>query len=85
MYVQVCRFTHLLLYRVEYGDHARQCLLVLRHELADVLDVVTCPVVVSRAALHVLQSYVEQLQAALDGVQLWYREQLHLRTAAERS
>lgn len=76
--------SNLLLYRRENGDDRRQRLLVLGHHSPDVFDVLPSVVLLPGVRLDVLETDVEELQRALDGVDLRQREQLDDRLAWDR-
>lgn len=74
--------TDLLLDRRQNRYDRRQCVLVLRHQPPDVIDVLPGPIVVLSVALDVLEPDVEDTQRPLDGVQLGDRQKLDLGGAA---
>jgi len=67
-----------LLDRSERRDERSESQLVLRHESTDVVDVLFLLVVVLCVVLYVLETHVENLECALDRVQLRQGEQLDL-------
>lgn len=68
----------------EDQDDGRHRLLVLGDDAKDVLGVVSQPLLLPRQALQPLDADVEQLQRALDQVQLRQRDQLDLAPAGRR-